>query len=597
MAGGRWILESGAIQGGDPFSFTAEGAPWFNHEWLAETLFFLVYRAGGLEAVYLLRSALVVGAFAALPLWGACRRGVPLTLASAVVLLCSLAAEWRSFFDARAYLFSYLGLSVTLLLVREYLRSGRAAWVWAGVPLTALWANLHGGYILGPLVLLLGAAGCVLQDRSRARIFLVAGLASLAAALLNPWGVRLLAFPFSLTAPSTFTVGLNEWQPPQHLGAQWPFTALAFFSLLALGIVVPRLSPAEGLWALGFLGAGLVTWRHIPLAALALAHLLPDIAQRLAVRFPSISARASVLWASRAAWAALAAGFAVALAVRAEGGAVAWSMERTHFPADAATFLEANPQLPKRLYNPYEWGGYLVWKLYPAYRVFIDGRANTVYTQRLYAEALWVQYGEAWAKRLEEAGLGGFLRGDWTDVLERHGVDLVLCNRLLGDLWLRMKDRAGWVEIYRDPVAAVFLRATPENRRLLPGLVQPDTPGSRLQEAQEALERGDEGAAAEALRGALALDPRCAPAHAMLGVLLLRRGDREKGRDHLLRALRLDPRTPGAHYNLGICELEAGRRGAALRHFAAELEIDPGHPLARRHYERLRRGHPYPRKR
>src|SRR5690606_18825940 len=130
-------------------------------EWLAEVVFFLVERSAGLDGLFLFRTGLVVLALAVLPLVGAARSGTPLAAAAATVLACGLAAEGWAFFDARPYLFSYLGVSLTLLLAREYLRTGSRRWLLPLPVVVALWANCHGGYILGPLVLMAGGGACL----------------------------------------------------------------------------------------------------------------------------------------------------------------------------------------------------------------------------------------------------------------------------------------------------------------------------------------------------------------------------------------------------------------------------------------------------
>lgn len=572
LAAGRLLVEVGRLPAEDPFSFGPGRGPWLNHEWLAEVLFYGLYRLGGLDGLFLVRTLMVVLAFWILPVLGARRRGVPAVAAGLVALACSLGGEGWAFFDARAYLFTYLGVSFTVLATMEYLRTGSRRWLLALPIATAVWANCHGGFILGPVALVTAAAGCLLPPASprRAVDLGVTALAAVGlAAVATPYGLETLAFPFSLLTRSPFSLGLNEWARPDLLGAQWPYLVLVVVSAGML-VRTPASWPVR-LWALGFLGAGMLAWRHEPLAAVVMAHVLPDLAPRL----PKVPASVAAL--AGTAVLGLALGI---VADRAQGGARAWTLEREMFPTDAVAFLEANPELPRELFNPYEWGGYLEWRLYPHFRTFIDGRANTVFTPERYARALWVQYGEPWRERLRQAGMGPVLgEGEWDTVLEEAGIRMVLCSHVLGvgDLCDRLARSGRWIRVHDDRVASVFLRDDPASRELATRLRHPETAWSLLGQALTSLSRGDEEGARALLLRSVALDPVMAEPRVYLGVLLLRAGRDLEGLEQLETALALDPSVREAHFNLGLRAWKRGDRAEATDHFEAELETNPEH--------------------
>ncbi|HXE72277.1 MAG TPA: hypothetical protein VNO81_06420, partial [Candidatus Nitrosotenuis sp.] len=259
LAAGRWIWEQGRLPAQDPFSWTAAGSPWLDHEWLAQVVFYGLYLAGGLPALFALRSLAVLAAFGLLPFGSARRRGLPEGAVVACLLLCTALSEWRSFFDVRAYLFTYLGLSATLFLLVEYLEEGQVRWLWPLPALTALWANLHGGFILAPGLLLVAAWGCLAGRQGRR-----AG-------------------------------------------------ALALAALVRLARPGPGLP--QRLWTAVFVVGGLLWWRHIPLACLALAYVLPRWLP--GVRLP---ARAAL-----AAWGGILAAGIWLLLGQARGGPAAWT--------------------------------------------------------------------------------------------------------------------------------------------------------------------------------------------------------------------------------------------------------------------------------
>lgn len=575
LAAGRYLLMSGRISGADPFSFGTGRGDWLNHEWLAELLFYQVYQVLGLDGLFLFRTLVVVMAFAVLPLWSARRSQASMPWACAMVLGCAAAAEGWAFFDARAYLITYIGLAGTLFLANETLRTGDWRFL-LPVPVgTALWANCHGGFILGPTVLLLVALGCLFPTRSTrlARVMTLVAIGTLAlCAIATPFGLGILAFPFSLIGPSAFTVGLNEWAQPDLL-QQIPFLVL----LLVSAALAPRMDWPRRLSLFCFLGAGLLAWRHAPLAALMAAFTLPSAMPRGEAWYARTFRLTLLFWLL----AALVMSWLVSL--RVKGGAAEWTMLRTHFPVAAVRFLQANPQLPGNMVNPYEWGGYLEWTAWPQYRVFIDGRAHTVYSQQRYAEALAVQFGQPWVRCLERAGFGDLLggRGHWEDILDRHGVRLVLCTRLQGDLVDRMSRSDRWFEVYRDPLAVIFLRSEPELVRLAQDLVHPVSQWTLFEEAQLRLREGREPEALESVSKALALDPRWPQALVFRGTLHLRAGRHAEGERDLREALAWDSRVPDAHFNLAVLAWTRGERELALKELRRELALNSGHTPAR----------------
>ncbi|MCA9790525.1 MAG: hypothetical protein KC910_01970, partial [Candidatus Eremiobacteraeota bacterium] len=293
------------------------------------------------------------------------------------------------------------------------------------------------------------ALGCWLEGRRPQAGWLAGGaLLGYLLTALNPYGTSIWMFPFSLLGRDAFRLGLNEWAAPDLLGAQLGYLVLAL-SAAALVLVRGREDRVLCLWALLFLAAGLKTWRHEPLAALALAYILPGLLPEL--RWPSRWMVGPIL--------SLVAG--LVLWQRASGGVERLTGLHTFFPVYACDWIEANPGLPERILNPYEWGGYLLWRLGPQRKVFFDGRAHTVYPEQVYIDGLFTQFGEPWSRLLAREGFAP-PSGDLAEILERYQVEMVLCNRLQGNLAQRMP--AGWYLAYEDGNCQAFLRDTPENR-------------------------------------------------------------------------------------------------------------------------------------
>lgn len=551
LASGRYLAQGGSLRGGDPFSFT--GGAWLNHEWLFGWGAYELHQAAGWTGLYGARTLCLVVAFAVLPLV-AVRKSPEGTWATAL-LAAGYAWLFRSFYDVRPYLATYLLTALCLLCVRAYLDRPRRGWLVAVVVSTALWANLHGAFILGPGMLLVAALGCWLEKRLRPAAELgLAGLLALAAALCNPYGWQLLAFPFSLFGRSAFRLGLNEWVRPSLLGQHAAYWLVVCLGLLAARRWWSQGQKAQALLTVVFLLGGALAWRNLPLACLAGVQL-----HAVALHAPP-----------RARWLTL------ALALGALGVALP-RLERPPrelglwdvlFPAEAVGFLEANPGLPHRLSNPYEWGGWLTWHL-PGWKIFVDGRAHTVYSEQVYLDSMAIQFGGPWQK------LAG---ASWEELLRRYQVDLVLVSRLQGDLEQRLADSSEFDRIYQDGRASVYLRHGVEH----PPLAYPESSQLDLAEGLQQVQAGDWAGAADRFARAVQLAPGDPVPHLYLGVASLRLNRDQEGEGELLTALRLQPNLPDAHFNLGSLYRKRGDQARARAEFEAELRVNPEHAEARR---------------
>ena len=185
LCGGREVVVLGRWPPSvDLYSFTAEGRPWLNHEWLAEVIMFLVHGAWGVGGLHVAKVVMVACTYVLLAhvatrwvrrewvVWVACG-----------VALCN--AEWRSFLDVRPYLVTYLGLALAWRVGEGFLQGGRRLGLWTLPFVFMLWGNMHSGVIAG--LGLLGVMALSAGDRGRG--LALAGCAALCAAAtcVNPF--------------------------------------------------------------------------------------------------------------------------------------------------------------------------------------------------------------------------------------------------------------------------------------------------------------------------------------------------------------------------------------------------------------------------
>lgn len=416
LAQGRWIVEHGQLPLREPFSFLFQGGPWHNDQWLASLIFFGLYSLGGLTALQLLKWLLL-----SLGLWLQWPRPLGV-VAVAWAALCLSLIPFTQISDLRAYLFTYLWLS----LWWRWLRQDRLDPRW--LALTAvIWANQHAGILVG--LALLGLAAVAGHPGLRRRPWLVA-VAALAS-LVNPSGLELHLHFLKLMGEGWNEL-ISEWKPltqfPSYL---WPYLGLC---LTSLGLL--RRDPRP-LWDRLCIAATLLlpfsAARHLSVSCWALVPL----GERLKVREP-VPVR-------RLALAAL----LVAAAVRLTGfQPEALSMVRLQQPVGACEFLRASAdRLPHRLFHDYAWGGYLIFRCAPPYQVLIDGRAAQVYPPGLYREIL-----ESVRSPLE------FQR-----FLDRYQLHLAMLSTRPDTRYTYrlLQDNPVWVDIYHDEHQVLFLRQSP----------------------------------------------------------------------------------------------------------------------------------------
>lgn len=448
LAGGRYMVETGRFPTTDPFSATAEGAPWLNHAWGFELILYGAHRAGGLAGVILLQGLAAAATFGVL--YGLLRReGLARGWALGLLGLGALATH--GFWSPRPQLATYLLLAVFCRLLADY-QAGRARRLsWLPV-LTALWANLHGGFLAGPALVALGAlgelVGWAVGDATsrrgglgRARALGAWSLASLAAALVNPFHYRALLFPLEVMGDRLAQASITEWQPlafghPQVLVLE----LLLGVALLAM-LLTPRPVPWRDLVVLlPMVHLGLQAVRNTPLLVIVAT---PIVGRALAASTGASWSRLTVLARRGVALGAVALLLsACGLAVGARDPVRAWGELRPAFgeaaslPAGAVAFLRTQGRQGVVL-NEYDWGGYLIWHLYPGHRVTIDGRV-AVYGPARFREHLTVFE----------------LRPGWRDALGQLAPDTALVRS--GSRLAVALRAAGWVVRHEDGLATVL---------------------------------------------------------------------------------------------------------------------------------------------
>ena len=208
LRAGDEILSSGAIPRVDTWTYTAPGAPWVDQQWGAQVVLEAAYRLGGWTGLVLLRAVLVAvifGSVFAIARWrGLCgRASALLTLAAFAVSAVALAM--------RPQLIGMAMFAVVLLLVVDRRAHPRRLWL---VPvIVAIWANVHGSFFLGPVVLGLAWLEDVHDGDPGARRVLAVTAISVATACINPFGPAVWGYAIGLSTNPLVTQRISEWAP------------------------------------------------------------------------------------------------------------------------------------------------------------------------------------------------------------------------------------------------------------------------------------------------------------------------------------------------------------------------------------------------
>jgi hypothetical protein len=425
----------------DPFSYTRAGQPWIAHEWLSELAIFAIYRTAGWGGLIVIFAAVVSFSFFLLLLRCAAD---PYTSG-----ILTLLGAWATapLWGVRPQMLSLLLTSVWLLILERSERNRNVIW-WT-LPLMVLWVNLHAGFGLGIALLALFLLGALIECMNvgpehgktstlRVRTLATVLLLNLLIVPWNPNGFKMYSYPLQTLRSAAMRNYIVEWASPNFHHADYYLLLLlllAAFAVLAWSRARMRAGKIVLLLVSTF--AALSSIRMIPFFVLI---VVPIIASALKSN-PNVGGHVSPRRHLRAAPFVNAVilflltgfvGLHFAQVIRLQALA-----EAQRFPTRAVAFLNAYPGA-NPIFNNYDWGGYLIWKLYPRVSVFIDGRSD------LYGEHLFHQFADTYQ-----------FTGDWQSTLDQWRVFTVIVPSD-SPLAAGLSSASGWSIIYRDSQALIF---------------------------------------------------------------------------------------------------------------------------------------------
>ena len=441
---GKYVLETGWPPTQEIFAYPYEGQTYVSHEWLAGILLYLSYVLFDLNGVVLLASLLIAATFTILFSEAVRQNG---EIVPNFLLIFFGASVTSIHWIPRPHLFTMLFLAIWLARLDRFSR-GNPAKLWMFPALMLLWGNIHAEFVAGFLTLLAYIAGWLwnyifarqtLNTPTGKNLLLITST-SVIATLINPAGLRTWGTIFGYINNSYLMSRITETRPPDFARAEYlPLLLLLVISVLLIVIRREQFTAAHIFLLLGFGAMSLLSARNAHLFGVVAPFVLSNGLKGISniqpfKRMESLINRIESQISGRMVPSLLA--VVISVPILASAGSFN-RFEPTVFPVDAVRWLKENPQ-PGQVFNAFDWGGYILFHLWPEKKVFIESQTDVRgELTREYEKVITLQ-------------------NDWQGIFERYDVSWVIIPPQwdLGTELLHI----GWEIAYQDSTAIILVR-------------------------------------------------------------------------------------------------------------------------------------------
>ena len=375
MRNAEHLLTTGSLPRIDTYSFTVHGNPWINHEWLAEIPYYLAWKAGGPAGVQLLVVVLLQAIF--LGVFYLCWKSSG-NLKGSFVVTCLAVLLGIVSFGPRTILYGYAYVVILLILLQRFRLTGRSP-LWMLPFLFCLWINTHGSWSLGLILFAIYIGSGLVEGRwgmiearrwtpSQLRKLLVTMGASIGALFVNPYGYRLVLYPYDLAFHQKLNIShVAEWVSVDFHDLRGKVVLVILAGMLFSALWGRhRWRLEELVLALFGLYCGMTYIRFLFLAAIVVPPLLAKSLDFLPPYRPEIDKpvlNALILGTALAA-----------MVVFFPSSKKLYESIDEQYPAEVLPYLKSHP-LPGRVLNFYLWGGWMEWNVRDV-KTFIDSRVD-----------------------------------------------------------------------------------------------------------------------------------------------------------------------------------------------------------------------------
>ncbi len=601
---GELIINTRSIPQQDPFSFVTGQRTWINHQWLSQVILYLTHSLLGVPGLTALGT---VGAMLCLVLvlLTVRLRSGRFIVSSFAMILMILGA--RSRFSPRPEVFSLILICLLHCLLTYCLLTNNKKPALGSIcllfpVLMVLWVNLHASFIFAYLLIAMHIMGRILdrsaysQPMDKRALAMVTGstLISIPLLMLNPNGVKSILYPITLYGGKLYTAQIQEWMPSELSWSYAPFWIFLILWAISFLVSFSRVSFVDLFIYLLTAYMAYYSRRHIALFLLLNTPSLVSNLQGAIGRLGKLRLNMNIQRKCYVFGTALLIALSVIIPLAQDGYRFGIGIREGVFPVQAAEFIKQNG-ISGNMVNPYHWGGYLLYSLYPQCKVFVDGRS--------------LLYGERILKEYEALATG---RLPLAPFLEQYNVRLAVCeysrndkdNSAIQDALAQNKD---FILVYWDNSSMVYIKSGNEFRDIISRfayfLIDPNrkdlahVPDDKLDDLEAdlclslslvpdnpraykifSLLAYRKGKIKEAIRWAdqaLELQSEDADCYYNLGCFYGEIGAHRRSIKNYRRALRCNARHFRALNNLGVIFNEMGDKRRAIKYFSRALEVEP----------------------
>lgn len=564
---GEYIVKNFNVPQIDIFSYTLENQPWIDHEWLSQVLLYTVFSKFGCIGINIFKAVIISFCFLIL-LFFLFSKYKKIIYAAFFIAISVLAFGYRSF--ARPEIFSYLFLCLFFCILEDEKR------LYILPFLQVLWANLHGYFILGPILILLYYAGEFISGNAgKAKKMCVLFVITCLACFVNPYFYKGALYPVRIfvdifTEQKACMQNIQELMMPIN-ASFGKYIFFWIFSILASVTFLINLKRAKARHILIFFGSFIASYiaiRNMPIfifTAMPLAvinlneskltkgiidkkYYLGAILIILAVIYVYITNKY------------------YAITEQSIFRRTGFKNTELLTPSGACDFLEDN-SIKGRIFNTMDFGHYIGYRFYPEKRIFIDTRTE------LYKDDFYRLYQRAYNYPEE-----------WKAIQKRYNFDIVLLRHLFSGterLLRYLYNDKEWALVYYDGGSVIFLRDVSDNRRIIEKF-RIDFSKKKIQKSDEALNIarffqniGEVKLAEETYIKLLELKPKFLEAGNNLATIYINSGKLNQALETLDKFLQYYPKSAELYYNKGTAYLCIGKREEGLLMLEKAARLNP----------------------
>lgn len=461
---GEYMIQTRSLPKYDPFSLFSPPMPWPTHEWLSDVIMASIAKVSGLTGVVLFFIFVISITYSFLfRVLRANKGNLIIDIILIVLVLLTSQIHWL----ARPHVFTLI-LLMAWYYVLDSFQNDRNNFLYLLPPLMLLWVNLHGGFILGFITIIIyllynSIKLYISEDTDKERYerkvkyFLLAMMVSVLFSFVNPKGFHTLLFPFEVVSNRLIMDNYSEFLSPNfHFDTYTPFRFFLLLMIAFFAVFKGKLNFIELMLVLIFSNMALFSGRYIPLFAMMVAPILSKNANIMLNQTSNNKVTDLIVKKGKVQeaidesargyiWPVVA--ILVVMSFTASNR-INFKFDEKIKPVAAVEFMKKEHILGN-MFNNDEFGDYIIYSTYPQYKVFFDGRADIYGNEKLqdYLDVFNMKPG-------------------WEKVFEKYNINWIIWDaKSAQSQYLILKK--DWKLIYSDNVANIYVKNNQQNKCLI----------------------------------------------------------------------------------------------------------------------------------